>query len=305
MNYNSTHHDDVMLTCHCKYICTLPFLRLSQPWRTQLSNRGDHRWSIPLTWLDFCMFVSSTAGHRQQDDVFKPGHHIWPEPAPQAEELRQRVQRPELGQSWGEHGRHRGAAEADCQLPDPLHGQSLSLFHFTSSFDSFTPQGNTHTHTHTYEHYQQGTVFQRERRDRNKQKKESNVSESSTKSEWGVFLKILPEFVVVQEVHSLPVSWQLHQKPFIQTLELYLSKIKAENSCLKSSAQCQKRSHITASSLAFVPLCSTGTVKNSADRHLRSFQVQNLTPWCFVICHLSSPQAYIPAVSQWRAINRV
>lgn len=65
--------------------------------------------------------------HREQDDVFEPSHHLWSQPAPQAEELRQGVQRPELSQGRGEHGRHRRAAEDDRQQPNPLHGQSLSL----------------------------------------------------------------------------------------------------------------------------------------------------------------------------------
>lgn len=107
---------------------------------------------LALTVLYFCaseskMFGSPNADHREQDDVFEPGHHLWPQPAPQAEELRQGVQRPELSQGRGEHGRHRRAAEDDRQLPDPLHGQSNIHPHFLLSFvRSFA---KTHTVSHS------------------------------------------------------------------------------------------------------------------------------------------------------------
>lgn len=97
--------------------------------------------------------VSPNPDHREQDDIFEPGHHLWPQPAPQAEELRQGVQRPELGQGRGEHGRHRRAAEDDRQLPNPLHGQSLCVSNFHPHFLlSFYRSSTKHTHSLTFPH---------------------------------------------------------------------------------------------------------------------------------------------------------
>lgn len=83
------------------------------------------------------VFLSPNSDHREQDDVSEPRHHLRPQPAPQAEELGQGVQRPELGPGRGEHRRHRRAAEDDRQLPDPLHGQSFSMC--LSPLSSFSP----------------------------------------------------------------------------------------------------------------------------------------------------------------------
>lgn len=72
----------------------------------------------------FWLFVS---GHRQQDDITEPGHHIWAEPAAQAEELREGVQRPELGPYGGQRRHHRRRPAHDRHAPNPVHGRSADL----------------------------------------------------------------------------------------------------------------------------------------------------------------------------------
>lgn len=74
--------------------------------------------------LWFWLIVS---GHRQQDDITEPGHHIWAEPAAQAEELREGVQRPELGPYGGQRRHHRRRPAHDRHAPNPFHGRSADL----------------------------------------------------------------------------------------------------------------------------------------------------------------------------------
>lgn len=65
---------------------------------------------------------SSPPGDGEQDDLSEPGHHLWSQPAPQAEEFRQGVQCAEFGPRRGEHRCYRCPPEDDRNLPLPLHG---------------------------------------------------------------------------------------------------------------------------------------------------------------------------------------
>jgi len=108
-------------------------------WEMEVGTRGEgmsQRADLAFTRLHkpfcfvFCVcvfFLRPATDHGEQDDLPEPRHHLRPQPAAQAEELGQGVQRPELGPGRGEHGRHRRAAEDDRQLPNPLHGQSCFL----------------------------------------------------------------------------------------------------------------------------------------------------------------------------------
>ena len=65
---------------------------------------------------------SSPPGDGEQDDLSEPGHHLWSQPAPQAEEFRQGVQCAESGPRRGEHRCYRCSPKDDRNLPLPLHG---------------------------------------------------------------------------------------------------------------------------------------------------------------------------------------
>lgn len=167
--------------------------------------------------------------HREQDDVFKPGHHLWAQPAPQAEELRQGVQRPELGQSRGEHSRHRRAAEDDRQLPNPLPGQCSELLSHSSSLILCN---KSHVHSCT------DLKLARLSRQISPSRKDRRINNNREKRR----LEKDDRWLLCVGGNIVLVSWYEHHELLTQILEAALSKIKAESSCMKSSVSCQKKS---------------------------------------------------------------
>lgn len=68
--------------------------------------------------------ISSTPiGHWEQNDISELGHHIWTQPAAQAEAIGQRILGAEFSPRWGEHSHHRCGAENDWKLWSPVHGR--------------------------------------------------------------------------------------------------------------------------------------------------------------------------------------
>ena len=77
-------------------------------------------WKAKITTV---LVFSASIGHWEQNDISKLGHHIWTQPAAQAEVVRQGILGPEFSPGWREHSRHCRGAENDWKLRSPVHGK--------------------------------------------------------------------------------------------------------------------------------------------------------------------------------------
>lgn len=84
---------------------------------------------------------SASVGHWEQNDISKLGHHIWTQPAAQAEVVRQGILGPEFSPGWREHSHHCRGAENDWKLWSPVHGKRPFFGKTSQSTACWLPRG--------------------------------------------------------------------------------------------------------------------------------------------------------------------